>query len=87
MEERKDDIFIFVPCGSTVLGEYRQSVLYVSEPCFLTLGRTSWKGGGFSLSTGLYLHRAAQYRKTKNIHDFSGIQTHDPSIQAARTHL
>jgi hypothetical protein len=36
---------------------------------------------------GLYLHRTAQHRKTrKNIHALNGIRTHDPSIQAAKTH-
>jgi hypothetical protein len=40
-----------------------------------------------SPSQGLYLHRTTQHRKTrKNIHALSGIRTHDPSIQEAKTH-
>jgi hypothetical protein len=38
-------------------------------------------------SQGLYLHRTTQHRKTWiNIHTLSGIQTHDPSNQPAKTH-
>jgi hypothetical protein len=38
-------------------------------------------------SQGLYLHRATQHRKTlTNIHALSGIRTHDPSNQPAKTH-
>jgi hypothetical protein len=40
-----------------------------------------------SLSQGLYLHRTTQHRKTlTNIHALSGIQTHDPGNQPAKTH-
>jgi hypothetical protein len=40
-----------------------------------------------SPSQGLYLHRTTQHRKTRtNIHALSGIQTHDPSNQPAKTH-
>jgi hypothetical protein len=36
---------------------------------------------------GLYLHRITQHRKTRtNIHDLSGIRTHDPRNQPAKTH-
>jgi hypothetical protein len=36
---------------------------------------------------GLYLHRTTQHRKTQtNIHALSGIRTHDPSNQPAKTH-
>jgi hypothetical protein len=39
-----------------------------------------------SPSQGLYLHRTTQYRNTwTNIHAFSGIRTHDPSNQPAKT--
>jgi hypothetical protein len=35
----------------------------------------------------LYLHRTTQHRKTRtNIHALSGIRTHDPSNQSAKTH-
>jgi hypothetical protein len=38
-------------------------------------------------SQGLYLHRTTQHRKTRtNIHALSGIRTHDPSNQPAKTH-
>jgi hypothetical protein len=44
-------------------------------------------GRVISPSQGLYLHRTTQYRKTRtNIHALSGIQTHDPSNQPAKTH-
>jgi hypothetical protein len=40
-----------------------------------------------SPSQGLYLHRTTQHRKTwTNIHALSGIRTHDPSNQPAKTH-
>jgi hypothetical protein len=36
---------------------------------------------------GLYLHKTTQLRKTRtNIHALSGIRTHDPSNQPAKTH-
>jgi hypothetical protein len=36
---------------------------------------------------GLYLHRTTQHRNTKtNIHASSGIRTHDPINQAAKTY-
>jgi hypothetical protein len=36
---------------------------------------------------GLYQHRTTQHRKTRtNIHALSGIRTHDPSNQPAKTH-
>jgi hypothetical protein len=42
----------------------------------------------FSPSQGLYLHRTTQYRKRRtNIHALSGIRTHDPSNQPAKTHV
>jgi hypothetical protein len=44
-------------------------------------------GRVISPSQGLYLHRTTQHRKTrKNIHALSGIRTHDPSNQLAKTH-
>jgi hypothetical protein len=40
-----------------------------------------------SPSHGLYLHRTTRHRKTRtNIHALSGIRTHDPSNQPAKTH-
>jgi hypothetical protein len=40
-----------------------------------------------SPSQGLYLHRTTQHRKTRtNIYALSGIKTHDPSNQPAKTH-
>jgi hypothetical protein len=44
-------------------------------------------GWVISPSQGLYLPRTTQNRKTRtNIHDLSGIRTHDPSNQPAKTH-
>jgi predicted component of type VI protein secretion system len=44
-------------------------------------------GRVISPSQGLYLHRTTQHRETrKNIHALSGIRTHDPSNQPAKTH-
>jgi hypothetical protein len=44
-------------------------------------------GRVISPSQDLYLHRTTQHRKTRtNIHAFSGIRTHDPSNQPAKTH-
>jgi hypothetical protein len=44
-------------------------------------------GRVISPSQGLYLHRTMQHRKTRtNIHALSGIRTHDPSNQPAKTH-
>jgi hypothetical protein len=44
-------------------------------------------GRVISPSEGLYLHRTTQHRKTRtNIHALSGIRTHDPSNQLAKTH-
>jgi hypothetical protein len=44
-------------------------------------------GRAISLSQGLCLHRTTQHTKTwTNIHALSGIRTHDPSNQPAKTH-
>jgi hypothetical protein len=44
-------------------------------------------GRVISPSQGLYLHRTTQYRETRtNIHALTGIRTHDPSNQSAKTH-
>jgi hypothetical protein len=44
-------------------------------------------GRVISPSQGLYLHRKTQHRKTRtNIHALSGIRTHDPRNQPAKTH-
>jgi hypothetical protein len=44
-------------------------------------------GRVISPSQGLYLYRTTQHRKTRtNIHALSGIRTHDPSNQSAKTH-
>jgi hypothetical protein len=43
-------------------------------------------GRVISPSQGHYLHRTTQHRKTRtNIHALSGIRTHDPSNQRAKT--
>jgi hypothetical protein len=44
-------------------------------------------GRVIGLSQGLYLHRTTQHRNTRtHIHALSGIQTHDPSVRAIKTH-
>jgi hypothetical protein len=44
-------------------------------------------GRVISPSQGLYLHRTTQHKKKRtNIHALSGIETHDPSNQPAKTH-
>jgi hypothetical protein len=44
-------------------------------------------GWVISPSQGLYLHRTTQHKKMRtNIHALSGIRTHDPSNQPAKTH-
>jgi hypothetical protein len=44
-------------------------------------------GQVISPSQGLYLHRTTQHRMTRtNIHALSGIRTHDPRNQPAKTH-
>jgi hypothetical protein len=44
-------------------------------------------GRVISPSQDLYLHKTTQHRKTRtNIHASSGIQTHNPSNQPAKTH-
>jgi hypothetical protein len=44
-------------------------------------------GWVISSSQDLYLHRTTQHRKRRtNIHALSGIRTHDPSNQPAKTH-
>jgi hypothetical protein len=44
-------------------------------------------GRVISPSQSLYLHRTTQHRETRtNIHALSGIRTHDPSNQPAKTH-
>jgi hypothetical protein len=72
----------------------------VALQSFLDLGRLTYRrflelfrhmvgflGRVISLSQGLYLHRTTQHRKTRtNIHALSGIRTHDPSNQPAKTH-
>jgi hypothetical protein len=43
-------------------------------------------GRVISPSQGLYLHRTTKHRKTRtSIHALSGIRTHDPSNQPAKT--
>jgi hypothetical protein len=56
---------------------------------FLELFRhlVGFLGRVISPSQGLYLHRTTQHRKTRtDIHALSGIRTHDPSNQPAKTH-
>jgi hypothetical protein len=61
------------------------------DPCFTLI--SGWligrvlEGGGVDPSQGLYLHRIAQHRKTRaNIYALRKTQTHDPNIQAVKTH-
>jgi hypothetical protein len=75
----------FFFCGSTVLldpGRFKyRSFLELFKHMVGLLGRV------ISPSQGLYLRRTTQHRKTRtNIHALSGIRTHDPSTQPAKTH-
>jgi hypothetical protein len=81
-----ESVISFFPCGSAVIEEPRPPhVGEFPKPYLSTFGRTPWTG--VSPSQGLCLHRTTQHRKTRaNLHALSGIQTHDPSIQAAKTH-
>jgi hypothetical protein len=77
---------LFFPRGSTVLEGLRPPHTYRR---FLELFRhmVGLFGRVISSSQGLYLHRTTQHRKTRtNIHVLSGIRTHDPSNQPAKTH-
>jgi hypothetical protein len=71
--------------GSTFLGEPRAPrVVDVSKRCFRHLAGLF--GREVSQSHDLYLHITAQHTKTRtNIHALSGIRTHDPSLQAAKS--
>jgi hypothetical protein len=71
----------------------------VTLQCLKDLGRLTYRrflelfrhmvgllGRVISPSQGLYLQRTTQHRKTRtNIHVLSGIRTHDPSNQLAKT--
>jgi hypothetical protein len=78
-------ITFFFSCGSTVLEgpwplTYRR-LLELFRHMVGLLGRV------ISPSQGLYIHRTTQHRKTRTkIHALSGIRTHDPSNQPAKTH-
>jgi hypothetical protein len=72
-------------CGSIVLLDHGRLIyrrfLELFRHMLGLLGRV------ISPSQGLYLHRTTQHRKTwTNINAFSGIRTHDPSNQPAKTH-
>jgi hypothetical protein len=84
MLSRPADTFIYF-CGSTVIIRTRAS----SHMRFLELFKhtVGLLGRVISPSQGLYLHRTTQHRNTRtNIHALSGIRTHDPSNQPAKTH-
>jgi hypothetical protein len=72
---------------SVALQSFR--TLAASHRRFLELFRhmVGLRGRVISPSQGLYLHRTTQHRKKRtNIHALSGIRTHDPSNQPAKTH-
>jgi hypothetical protein len=74
----------FFSCGSTVL----QDPDRLTYRRFLELFRhtVGLLGRVISPSQGLYLHRTTQHWKTRtNIHALSGIRTHNPSNQPAKT--
>jgi hypothetical protein len=79
------NFLFFLSCGSTVLLDpgrltYRRFL----EPFRHMVGLL---GRVISPSQGLYLHRTTQHGKTRtNIHALSGIRTHDPRNQPAKTH-
>jgi hypothetical protein len=75
----------FFSCGSTVLLDPGR----LTYSRFLELFRhmVGLLGRVISPSQGLYLHSTTQHKKTRtNIHALSGIRTHDPSNQSAKTH-
>jgi hypothetical protein len=77
-------LFIIIS-GSTVLVRIL-AALHRRFRNLKTLGRApldEWS----ARRKGLYLHRTTQHRNTKtNIHASSGIRTHDPSNQVAKTY-
>jgi hypothetical protein len=78
-------IYIFFPCGSTVLSDPDR----LTYSRFLELFRhmVGLLGRVISPSQGLYLHWTTQHKQTRtNIYALSGIRTHDPSNQPAKTH-
>jgi hypothetical protein len=77
-------LFLF-PRGSPVLGELvPPHEDEVSKPYFSTLEKTRLNGGSArrKTSTNTGQHNT---KTTTNINALSGIPTHDPSIQAAKT--
>jgi hypothetical protein len=77
-------IIIIIISGSAVLVRTFAVSHWRFRNLIKTLGRTpsdEWS----SRCKGLYLNRTTQHRYT-NIHTWSGIRTHDPSNQAAKTY-
>jgi hypothetical protein len=79
-------IIIIIISGSTALVK----TLTASHRTFCSLTKTHGRTPLDEWSArrkGLYLHRTTQHRNTKtNIQASSGIRTHDPSNQAAKTY-
>jgi hypothetical protein len=72
--------------GSVVLVRTLAASLRRFRNLMKTLGRTPLEERSARLK-GLYLHRETQHRNTKaNIYTSSGIRTHDPSNQTAKTY-
>jgi len=64
-----------------ILAQPRRPTLEVPESCFAKLGRTPWPG-----QWGLHKAYSTTHTRT-NMHAFSGIRTHDPSILDFKTEL
>jgi hypothetical protein len=78
-------IIIIIISGSTILVRTSSASHWRFWNLIKTLGRTSLDERS-ARRKGLYLHRTTQLRNTNtNIHAPSGIRTHDPSYQAAKT--
>jgi hypothetical protein len=82
----RDSLTIIIISGSTVLVRTLAASHWSIRNLIKTLGRTpldEWS----ARHKDLYLHRTTQHRNTKtNIHVSSGIRTHEPSNQAAKTY-
>jgi hypothetical protein len=77
---------IFFPGGSAVLGEHSRVPLGGSGTIFPQL--VILFGRGVCSSQGLYLHRAAQHRKTgTEIHALSGVRIHVSTTRIPSTYV
>jgi hypothetical protein len=71
--------FLFFPYGFAVLGERKPSLVEVSKPWFLTIGKIPWMGDRH------VLRRLPSHGKIINTSAFIGIRIHNPSNQTVKT--